>query len=425
MLRAIDEVHEDSSFGGKVSVSRYVARPARGKRRRPWSRSIFGLVAAVLACCPATGLRAQNISTVPAPERAAPAPVQVVASFTERPTGVAVSKSGRVFVCFPNWSATHTNSVVELKPGKEPVPYPNAVWNLQGSPSIDPAHRFVCVQSVYADADDKLWVLDPAAPNLGAIVPGGAKLLEIDLKSNTVQRVYAFDPAAAPDRSYLNDVRVDTVRRFAYISDSGLGAILVVDLRTGNTRRVLNQVPETLGTHGIVITVDGNELQQSSGLAFTINCDGIALDPMSNTLYFEAPTNGNLYAIATADLRDASLDDAALAKRIKFVANIGPADGFSTGPDGNLYVTDVEGHAIRRVNIGETPLLTVVVNDPGLIWPDSMAWSSDGALYITASQIGRMARFNGGQDLAALPYHLFRSQPLAPVQPDLVTPPPP
>lgn len=383
------------------------------------------LAMTLVLCLPGRGLMAQTMSTVAAPERAAPAPVQVVASFAQRPTGVAVSKSGRIFVCFPFWSSTHTNSVVEFRKGHKPQPYPDGVWNDQTAALTDPRHRFVCVQSVYVDANDNLWVLDAAAPKMGAVVDNGPKLVEINLVSNTVERIYYFKSSAAPAKSYLNDVRIDTKRHYAYISDSGLGAILVVDLQTGQTRRVLDRVPETLGTSGIVIAVNGRELRLPSGFAFTINCDGIALSPGGDTLYFEAPTNGNLYSIATADLRNPRLNDNALEKRLKLVANIGPADGFSTGPDGQLYITSIEDHSIKRVNIGETPVLTVVADDARLVWPDSMAWSRDGLLYVTASQISRMARLNGGQDLTQLPFQLFRCRPFAPVQPGLVAPPPP
>jgi sugar lactone lactonase YvrE len=255
--------------------------------------------------------------------------------------------------------------------------------------------------------------LDPAAPQMGAVVQGGAKLVEVNLASTTVDRVYSFNGIAVPPKSYLNDVRVDTIRHIAYISDSELGAILMLDLQSGKTRWVLNQVPETLGKPGILLKVEGNDLHLANGDAFTINCDGIALDPKGDTLYFEAPTNGKLYSIATVDLRDESLNDKALSKRVKFEADIGPTDGFATGPDGALYVTSVEDHSVKRVDTRETPIFTVVANDPRLVWPDSLAWSQNGWLYVTASQILRMPRFNEGQDLAQLPYHLFRCQPFS------------
>src|SRR5439155_225157 len=74
-----------------------------------------------------------------------------------------------------------------------------------------PGDHWVCVQSVYVDGRDRLWVLDPAAPQLGDVVRGdggGPKLVEIDLSANTVRRIIRFDKTIAPDRSYLNDGRL-------------------------------------------------------------------------------------------------------------------------------------------------------------------------------------------------------------------------
>ncbi|HUB68681.1 MAG TPA: L-dopachrome tautomerase-related protein [Candidatus Methylacidiphilales bacterium] len=376
-----------------------------------------------IACSfPPLGARAQNPAV---PEQApvisgqtpdAPSPLQVVASFNEQPTGVAVSKTGRIFVNFPYWSNQHTDSVVELVGGHS-EPFPDTIWNDPTSALTDPAHRFVCVQSVYADPANNLWVLDAAAPKFGPVVPGGAKLVKINLGSNTVKRIYYFDGIVAPPGSYLNDVRVDPVRNFAYISDSGLGAILVLDLASGKVRRVLDGAPETMATPGHVMNIDGQELLQADGTPFTINCDGIALDSPGDTLFFEAPSNGNLYSMPTAALRNDSLNPAALRARIRFVALIGPSDGFAWGPDGGLYITSVLNHSVKRLDPTSSLPFTVPVDDPRLSWPDSMAWSADGWLYITASQIPRMPRFNGGQDLAQLPYHLFRSQAITRAQP--------
>src|SRR3954447_16502639 len=83
------------------------------------------------------------------------AELQEVASFPhQQVTGVAVSKSGRVFVNFPNWSDEHTISVAELVDGK-PKAFPNDDWNKAGAPES----HFVCVQSVYVDPNDDLWII--------------------------------------------------------------------------------------------------------------------------------------------------------------------------------------------------------------------------------------------------------------------------
>src|SRR5688500_7164229 len=91
--------------------------------------------------------------------------LQEVASFpNQQVTGVAVSKSGRVFVNFPNWSDDHTISVAEIVGGK-PKPFPNEQLNQPGPVTS----HFVCVQSVYVDDTDNLWILDPASPKMQGV----------------------------------------------------------------------------------------------------------------------------------------------------------------------------------------------------------------------------------------------------------------
>ena len=40
-------------------------------------------------------------------------------------------------------------------------------------------------------------------------MPGGAKLVVVDLATDTVERTYRFDATVAPETSYLNDLRLD------------------------------------------------------------------------------------------------------------------------------------------------------------------------------------------------------------------------
>jgi hypothetical protein len=80
-----------------------------------------------------------------------------VASFPDKQiTGVGVStRSGRIFVNFPNWSDDHSISVAEIVNG-QPKTFPNDEWNKPGPASS----HFICVQSVVVDDQDNLWVLD-------------------------------------------------------------------------------------------------------------------------------------------------------------------------------------------------------------------------------------------------------------------------
>ena len=219
------------------------------------------------------------------------ATLEMVASLPDQQvTGVAVSKQGRIFVNFPNWSDNHTLSVAEIIEGK-PVAYPDAEWNGAGAPG----KHFVCVQSVYVDESDSLWVLDPAAPKMKEIVKGGPKLVKIDLVKNAVVQTILFSEEVAPKKSYLNDVRVDTRTQTAFITDSGLGAIVVVDLRTGKARRLLEGDRSTQAEKDFRLQVKGRELLGENGQPPQIHSDGIAFDGLNGLLYYHALTGHTLY----------------------------------------------------------------------------------------------------------------------------------
>jgi sugar lactone lactonase YvrE len=329
--------------------------------------------------------------------------LQEVASFPDQQvTGVAVSKSGRVFVNFPRWADEHTMSVAEIVDGK-PKPYPDAKWNGNGPAG----ERFVCVQSVYVDAEDNLWILDPASPKMQGVEKEGAKLLKVDLKKDQIVQNIPFSEDVAPAKSYLNDVRVDTRTDVAYITESGLGAIIVVDLKTGKARRLLADHASTKAEKNVKLNIEGRELRAENGQTPQIHADGIALDLRTGYLYYHALTGRTLYRIKTEFLNDESLSSAELESKVENVGETGPPDGMIEAPDGSVYITSIEDSSIVRY-APDTGTLDRVIQDPRLSWPDSLAWGPDSALYITASQIQNMPRFNNGKSTRTEPYKVFK-----------------
>jgi sugar lactone lactonase YvrE len=328
-------------------------------------------------------------------------------TFNDQPTGIAVSREGRIFVSFPRWGKDPLYSVAEMLAGGSLRPYPDAGWNRWGTDEKrHPEAHFVCVQSVYVDAANRLWLLDPAAPGFTGVLPGGAKLLQVDLSTNRVERVIRFDPSVAPPTSYLNDVRIDPKGDTAYITDSGTGAIVVVDLKKGTSRRLLYDQPSTRAEPGYVPVIGGKELRDQLGRVPQIHADGLALDREGEYLYFHALTARTLYRIKTAVLKDPGLSEADVAKQVERLAETGAVDGMLMDGRGNLYLTALEENAIKRYRPDGT--ITTVIRDEHIHWPDSMALSYDDFLYFTDSQIGRMPRFNRGADLRTLPYSYFR-----------------
>jgi sugar lactone lactonase YvrE len=327
--------------------------------------------------------------------------------FNDQITGVAVSHQGRIFVCFPRWDTDPRYSVAELLPDGSLRPYPDMEWNRWGKDeSGHPEAHFVSVQSVSIDADDFLWVLDPASPGFKGVVAGGAKLLKINLANDRVERVIPFNAAAAPRSSYLNDVRIDPDGDFAYITDSGDGCVVVVDLTSGAIRRRLESDPSTKAEQGYAPVIGGKELRDENGRVPQIHADGIAIDSSGEHLYYHALTARTLYRIQTSFLKDFKLPEGELAGHVEKVAETGAVDGMLMDSDDNLYFTALEENAIKRLRPDGS--IETIVQDNLIHWPDSMDISPDDYLYVTASQIDRMPRFNHGRDGRVIPYRMFK-----------------
>lgn len=298
-------------------------------------------------------------------------------------TGVAVTRENAVFACYPRMDTDTIPYSVARVSETSATPFPNADWNAW-APGLNPADHFVCAQSVYVDDQNFLWVLDPASPQMRGVVKGGAKLLKFDPNSGQLLQRIVFDETVAFPSSYLNDVRVDTQKQFAYITDSNQGAIVVVNLATGRARRLLGN-SRTTKSENLIVTVEGRVWRNASGKLPSIDADGIALSPNRDYVYFHALTARGLYRIGTQYLQNESLTDAQVAQQVQYLGDTEPVDGMVFGRDSSLYLTYIQRNAVARI----TPQgqLQGVVSDSLLKWPDSFALAPDGGLYVTSSQL--------------------------------------
>lgn len=314
--------------------------------------------------------------------------VTPVASFDQEVTGVAAAQDGRIFVNFPRWNADVPVSVAEVRPNGSIVPYPNAEWNSwrnAAAMQVDPRTHFVNVQSVVADTRGSLWVLDPGAPNAEKVLPGAAKLVKIDLATNQVVRTYPFDETVAPADSYLNDVRFSPDGRHAFMTDSGRGALVVLDLDSGVATRVLDKHPTTMMDPSVQVTVDGKPLRRPDGRQPMFHADGIELSADGQYLIWQALTGKTVYRVPIAQLTRPDATSDLIARSVERVAENRVADGYLRLRDGRLLITAPEANAVRVMDAAGT--ITTLVTDRRLRWPDSMAQAADGSVLVTASRI--------------------------------------
>ena len=268
-----------------------------------------------------------------------------------------------------------------------------------------------------ASPDGNLWVLDPAAPAMAALVKNGPKLVEIDLKTNKPARIIAFDEAVAPQGSYLNDVRFSPDGKTAYITDSGAsGALVVVDLASGKARRLLDGDPTTQPDKSVTVTYEGKPLRRPDGRGVEFAADGIALSPDGGTLYWQAIKGRTLYSLPTSALTGwltsslvpEALSDRSLSAKVETVGDNGPADGLIISrKDGRMYVTSPQDDSIKVRDLStKGSALTILIQDKRLRWPDTFAEGPDGTLYVTTSRIQDSAFYKAGAP-AALPTDLW------------------
>ena len=360
------------------------------------------LLAATLLCVACAQSPVRPDAPAPTPSAVAGASaLELVASSPRQWAGVAVSKEGRVFVELPRWSDDVPVSVAEVKGGAL-TPWPDATWNAW-TPKTKEKERFVAVQSVFVDDQDRLWVLDTANPQFQGVVTA-PQLHQFDIASGRLLKSYAFPPGiySGEERrekpsvdSYLNDVRVDTREQVAYLTDSQVGGLVVLDLKTGVARRVLDDHPSTHAEVG-KLTIQGRPFTRQ------IQSDGIALTPDGQTLYWAALSGHTLWRIPTALLRDASLDARSLANRVERVEGIGATDGMLFDSRGTLWLGGLEDGSIHRFIPGKGD--ERFLQDARLRWPDSFAEGPGGSLYVTTSQIHLTPAERG-------PYELFRFTP--------------
>ncbi|MDX6613960.1 MAG: hypothetical protein QOD75_3146 [Blastocatellia bacterium] len=329
----------------------------------------------------------------------------IAAQTPKQIAGVAISRTGRIFVNFPRWIDEPTPSVAELAADGSLVPYPNAALNdWDKIPDESVRDHFVSVQSVVVDDDDALWILDPASPAFLEVVPGGAKLLKVNLGSNEVERTYHFDNESAPPKAYLNDVRF--AHGSAFMSDSGLGAIVVLDLTTGKVRRLLEDHASTKAEPSVEPIIGGRPWKFADNTTPQVHSDGIAIDPQREHLYYKALVGRTLYRVAISALLDESLSPEALGNLVERVAVIEPTDGLEFDADGNLYLTSLEWNAIKVLR--PDGRIEVVARAADFLWPDTITMSNEGDLLFSASQFHLMPAFNGNEDKRTPPYKVFR-----------------
>jgi sugar lactone lactonase YvrE len=313
--------------------------------------------------------------------------------------GIVVSDAGRAFVLYPRPAGEAGLRIAELKDGK-PVAYPSAAWN-DWQPGAATAGKFVRVNSLRIGPDGLLWVVDTGTAKMGGhILPGGPKLVAIDLTTNRVTRTIPLGGVLKPN-SFVDDLRM--LGNVIYLTDAGAPALIVLDKTTGQGRRVLENDPSTTDRRPML--AEGVPLTKPDGQPVLVHADQLEVSPNGKYLYFQ-PASGPLYRVETRYLNDRQLPATALSQRVQLFFDTPTTGGTAIDADGNLYVTDANKK--RLLKITPQAQATVLLQDERLIWPDALWIDRHGNLWIPCAQLNRVPSLHGGTNAVQPPIFIYK-----------------
>ncbi|NEJ24851.1 hypothetical protein GR247_32585 [Rhizobium leguminosarum] len=313
---------------------------------------------------------------------------------------VALTAKGDMFFGLPRYpDYDQTPSLAKRGPDGKPAAFPGNAWN-EWKPGDDGFESFVYVNSIHVFKDGTVWAVDQGAlradsypPALSEPHKGAQKLVQLDADSGGVLRVLRFSDDILPKGAKLNDLRV--FGDHVYVTDSGLGALIYHDLKTGVTLRRMSSSPE------MQAKVEPN-MQQGSHQ--TPKIDMIEVSDDGEWLYAAVPT-GPFIKIKTAALRDPSLSDDDLAEHVEEYATIARSGGCALDTNGNLYLSELDNKRVTVLSpTGETAVLT---SDDEFISPDGSFISVDRKLYIPVTQSRRTRLFGNKQDMVKRPWKIY------------------
>lgn len=361
------------------------------------SRRAKSSIAAAVALPLAVALASCNLSGT-TPE---PGAIRLEASSDQLIWNAVVADGPHLLVSGPRWAGASGPQLASITNG-EISAFPDAAWN-SWKPGEPAGSKFVNLNALHRAPDGALWAVDTGSPSFGGDpLPDGAKVVRIDLATGRVTRIIHFPADIARPGSYVDDIRFHGSQ--AYLTDAGNPGIIVLDLASGKSRRVLDHDPSTVASGDRPIVVDGAILRAPGGASLKVHSDPLELSPDGKWLFY-GPLSGPWWRVPTEALDNPTLAPERLARLVEPFADLPPTGGTTMDAAGNLYFSDLATDAIRVRRKDGT--IDTIARDPRLHWVDAMYIDDRGRLWMPAAQIDRVALFQKGKTRVKRPIELL------------------
>lgn len=313
----------------------------------------------------------------------------------DTPVGnIAVGPDGRIFLSVHGFYGQPIKLVELLKDGST-KPYPTKKWAYQPNNSDEGLYD---VLGLNVDQNGVLWLLD------GSTEERSGRIIGWDTKKEKLERIIYLGRPVITNNSFLNDLAIDLKNNAIYVADAGAASIIVVDLVTGQTRKVLAGTDVTKA-NDIDMIVDG-KVVMLGGKPARVGINPITIDPDNHYLYFGAMSGTSMYRVKTADLVNTAINDEELEKRVTRYGDKPISDGSTIDGGGNVYITSVTDDSIGVIKTDGTYEKLFQRDD--LSWPDGFSYGPDHKIYVTVNELHRSPVLNNGKNEAKGEFKVLR-----------------
>ncbi|PSR77687.1 hypothetical protein BD289DRAFT_377579 [Coniella lustricola] len=303
--------------------------------------------------------------------------VQLALTLNSSTKGISTIPDGRIFMVHgssPQITEYNTSTGIQTI-----YPYTKLEYDASSPNSSDIKSTYVSLNAQRIGPDGNLWLIDTGGSP--ASMPWGPKIIVINITTNSVDRIYHMGNVTKTG-SLLDDIRFGRPgSNRAYLTDAGIGALITLDLATGQAVRLLegHESVEASFPASFQGTLNRN---MDGTVASAPAADDLEVTPDADYLLYQA-ASGNLWRIATKYL-DQSLYNSSLATLLgdltedwAFTSSTG---GTAIDADGTSYYSNFDRTSIDAVWANGTRFQ--YVQDDRLVFVDAMWVSTDQKLWM-------------------------------------------
>ena len=316
---------------------------------------------------------------------------QVVAELSVCPGNIAVSSDERIFASIHPMRMQSGIQLIEVTGNDQYVPYPNDLFQSPNSPTDT---TFDTPLGVLVDKLNRLWVVDVG------LRLGRTRLFAFNIENGELAHKIELPAEVASSSSFIQDVAIDEINHWAYLADFRDPGIVAVDFANLKFKRFSDSLSMYPEDTNIVIQ---EKVLHLNGRKARVGINPITISEDRSEVFYGPMSGTKWYGISATAIRNGKTDEE-IKNTIRVVGTKPLCDGVATGKLGNHYFTNIQNGSIDVLD--KNGMLSVLVKDRRMSWPDNVRFAGDNLLYVCVNQLHLSPAFNDGVEKGVKPYFI-------------------